>query len=125
MSEAPQEAPKERKYQNFHEYQETYKTDEQKRDEVCDVSFSNCTGSNLTFMFFFQLVSAITNKLGVQDEPLPQDLAEGVDSDEWVRCDVIMLTNYSFVSVMSFSHCRKIDSSSILQDRIHAILHLT
>ena len=32
-----------------------------------------------------QLVSAITNKLGVQDAPLPQELNEGVDSDEWVH----------------------------------------
>ena len=31
-----------------------------------------------------QLVSAITGKLGVQDAPLPQELNEGVDSDEWV-----------------------------------------
>ena len=26
----------------------------------------------------------MTNKLDTKDEPLPQDDAEGVDSDEWV-----------------------------------------
>ena len=32
----------------------------------------------------FQLLSAITGKLEVKDGPMEQDLAEGVDSDEWV-----------------------------------------
>lgn len=32
-----------------------------------------------------QLMSAMTNKLTKQEAPLPQDLAEGVDEDEWVR----------------------------------------
>ena len=31
-----------------------------------------------------QLVGAIVKKLGIHDEPLPQDLTEGVDEDEWV-----------------------------------------
>lgn len=32
----------------------------------------------------FQLLSALSNKLKMSDEPLPQDLTEGVDPDEWV-----------------------------------------
>lgn len=35
-------------------------------------------------LFIFQLINAMTNKLDTKDEPLPQDEAEGVDSDEWV-----------------------------------------
>ena len=31
-----------------------------------------------------QLISAMTNKLDKREEPLPQDIAEGVESDEWV-----------------------------------------
>ena len=38
----------------------------------------------LHIMFAFQLLAAMTNKLDVDDGPMPQDLAEGVDSDEWV-----------------------------------------
>ncbi|KAJ8297930.1 hypothetical protein KUTeg_024461 [Tegillarca granosa] len=60
LSEAPTEAPKVRKYDSYNP--ETYKTDEQKKEE---------------------LISAMTNKLTVQEDPLPQDIAEGVDSDEW------------------------------------------
>lgn len=36
-------------------------------------------------LFYPQLMSAMTNKLSKQEDPLPQDLAEGVDEDEWVR----------------------------------------
>lgn len=60
LSEAPVETPKASKYDSYNA--ETYKTDEQKKEE---------------------LLSAMTNKLTVQENPLPQDLAEGVDSDEW------------------------------------------
>ncbi|XP_021364093.1 coronin-7-like isoform X2 [Mizuhopecten yessoensis] len=60
LSEAPVEAPKASKYDSYNP--DTYKTDEQKKEE---------------------LLSAMTNKLSVQGDPLPQDLAEGVDSDEW------------------------------------------
>ncbi|XP_060082621.1 coronin-7-like [Ylistrum balloti] len=60
LSEAPVEAPKTSKYDSYNP--DTYKTDEQKKEE---------------------LLSAMTNKLSVQGDPLPQDLAEGVDSDEW------------------------------------------
>ena len=31
-----------------------------------------------------QLLSAMNAKLEIADEPLPQDLTEGVDEDEWV-----------------------------------------
>ncbi|KAH3837925.1 hypothetical protein DPMN_111328 [Dreissena polymorpha] len=60
LSEAPEEAPKARKYDSYNP--DTYKTDEQKKEE---------------------LISAMTNKLDIKAEPLPQDDAEGVDSDEW------------------------------------------
>ncbi|XP_033742691.1 coronin-7-like isoform X2 [Pecten maximus] len=60
LSEAPVETPKTSKYDSYSP--DTYKTDEQKKEE---------------------LLSAMTNKLSVQGDPLPQDLAEGVDSDEW------------------------------------------
>ncbi len=61
VSEAPVEAPKPKKYDSYNP--ETYKTDEQKKEE---------------------LLSAISGKLGNrEDEPLPQDLTEGVDDDEW------------------------------------------
>ena len=35
VSEAPVEAPKIQKYENFQTYQQHYKTDEQKKEEVC------------------------------------------------------------------------------------------
>ncbi|XP_022327050.2 coronin-7-like [Crassostrea virginica] len=60
LSEAPKETPKVKKFESFNA--DTYKTDEQKKEE---------------------LMSAMTNKLSKQEDPLPQDLAEGVDEDEW------------------------------------------
>ncbi|XP_056010098.1 coronin-7-like isoform X2 [Ostrea edulis] len=60
LSKAPKEAPKVKKFESFNV--DTYKTDEQKKEE---------------------LMSAMTNKLTKQEAPLPQDLAEGVDEDEW------------------------------------------
>lgn len=62
LSEAPQEAPKQQKYQSFETYKATYKTDEQKKEE---------------------LLSAMTNKLGFNEGPMAQDLMEGVDPSEW------------------------------------------
>ena len=32
----------------------------------------------------FQLLDAVTKKLEIKESPLPQDMAEGVDDDEWV-----------------------------------------
>ena len=55
------EAPKPKKYESYNP--DTYKTDDQKKEE---------------------LMSAISGKLEQHDEPLPQDLTEGVDDDEWV-----------------------------------------
>ncbi|XP_074650936.1 coronin-7-like [Tubulanus polymorphus] len=60
LSEAPVSAPKPKKYKSYKE--EEFKTDEQKKEE---------------------LLSAMVSKMEVQDSPLPQDLTEGVDSDEW------------------------------------------
>ena len=62
VSEAPVEAPKPKKYESYNAA--TYKTDEEKKEE---------------------LMSAISGKLEQHAEPLPQDLTEGVDEDEWVR----------------------------------------
>ncbi|KAK3584488.1 hypothetical protein CHS0354_006018 [Potamilus streckersoni] len=60
LSEAPVEASKVKKFESFNP--ETYKSDEQKKEE---------------------LMNAMVNKLSLQEEPMPQDLADGVDSDEW------------------------------------------
>ncbi|XP_076446220.1 coronin-7-like [Babylonia areolata] len=60
LSEAPAEAPKPQKYQSFSV--DTYKSDEQKKDE---------------------LMTAMVGKLELSSDPLPQDLAEGVEDDEW------------------------------------------
>ncbi|XP_062610316.1 coronin-7-like [Saccostrea cucullata] len=60
LSLAPKETHKVKKFDSYNP--ETYKTDEQKKEE---------------------LLSAMTNKLSKQEDPLPQDLAEGVDEDEW------------------------------------------
>ncbi|XP_022100301.1 coronin-7-like [Acanthaster planci] len=60
LSSIPKVAPAPKKY--VAEVELSYKTDEQKKEE---------------------LLSAMTNKLQAKDEPLPQDLCEGVDEDEW------------------------------------------
>ncbi|KAI4890469.1 hypothetical protein NFI96_021847 [Prochilodus magdalenae] len=62
VSEAPKEAPV-RKYLPSSVYLEE-KTDEQKKDE---------------------LLSAMVAKLGNREDPLPQELFEGVDEDEWAK----------------------------------------
>lgn len=36
-------------------------------------------------MLFLQLLSAMVAKLGNREDPLPQELFEGVDEDEWVK----------------------------------------
>ena len=60
MSEAPKAAPVKKKY----EYDVKIKSDQEKKDE---------------------LISAMITKMGDKDEDaLPQDQVEGVDSDEWV-----------------------------------------
>jgi len=59
LSQAPKEAPKERKYDSYNA--DTYKTDEQRREE---------------------LVAAMSAKLNL-DKKLEQDDMEGVDEDEW------------------------------------------
>ncbi|XP_038057415.1 coronin-7-like [Patiria miniata] len=60
LSSIPKSGPAPKKY--VAEVELNYKTDEQKKEE---------------------LLSAMTNKLEAKDEPLPQDLCEGVDEDEW------------------------------------------
>ncbi|KAK0043020.1 coronin-7 [Biomphalaria pfeifferi] len=60
LSNAPVEAPKMKKFESFNP--DTYKTDEQKKEE---------------------LLSAMVGKLEMSSEPLPQDLTEGVQDDEW------------------------------------------
>ena len=60
MSEAPKAAPVKKKY----EYDVKIKSDQEKKDE---------------------LIAAMITKMGDKDEDaLPQDEVEGVDSDEWV-----------------------------------------
>jgi len=62
LSEAPKAAPIARKYDSRHELEEI-KTTEQKKEE---------------------LLSSMVEKLrNYDDDPLPQDLQEGVDDDEW------------------------------------------
>eukprot|EP00058_Branchiostoma_floridae_P026168 XP_002611658.1 hypothetical protein BRAFLDRAFT_117106 [Branchiostoma floridae] len=60
LSEAPKEAPAPKKYESYNP--DTYKTDEQKKEE---------------------LMRAMDSKLELKGDPLPQDLCEGVDDDEW------------------------------------------
>ncbi len=36
------------------------------------------------YVCFLQLLSAMVAKLGNREDPLPQELYEGVDEDEWV-----------------------------------------
>ncbi|KAK6173712.1 hypothetical protein SNE40_017118 [Patella caerulea] len=60
LSEAPVAGPKPKKYESFNI--ETYKSDDQKKEELLD---------------------AMTNKLSLADGPLPQDLFEGVEEEEW------------------------------------------
>ena len=62
VSEAPKEVVVQKKYDSRRELDE-YKSDEQKKEE---------------------LLAAMVNKMSSYDEPLPQDLQEGVDEDEWV-----------------------------------------
>ncbi|ELU01699.1 hypothetical protein CAPTEDRAFT_153984 [Capitella teleta] len=62
LSEAPEEEQKAKKFVSYEEYRQTYKSDEQKKEE---------------------LLSAMTNKMELHDTPLPQDLTEGCDDDEW------------------------------------------
>ena len=62
MSEAPKEVQVQKKYDSRRELDE-FKSDEQKKEE---------------------LLTAMVNKMSNYDEPLPQDLQEGVDEDEWV-----------------------------------------
>ena len=62
-----------------------------------------------TVSFRFQLVTAMVNKLDTHDEPLPQDLTQGVDEDEWVRKDpasvscILSLDSSIYLLVCPFS----------------------
>ncbi|GAB1598509.1 coronin-7-like, partial [Argonauta hians] len=60
LSNAPTQSTKQKKYDS--QDPEIFKTDEMKKKE---------------------LIGAMTSKLDVRDDPLEQDLTEGVDSDEW------------------------------------------
>ncbi|CAG5115886.1 unnamed protein product, partial [Candidula unifasciata] len=60
LSVAPVEAPKVKKFESYSA--DTFKTDEQRKEE---------------------LLSAVVGKLEISSEPLPQDLTEGVEADEW------------------------------------------
>lgn len=58
-------------------------------------------------LFYPQLMSAMTNKLSKQEDPLPQDLAEGVDEDEWVRqqTNIPVIDFYMLVSCIHGYFC--------------------
>uniref|UniRef100_A0AAR2KHG2 Coronin n=1 Tax=Pygocentrus nattereri TaxID=42514 RepID=A0AAR2KHG2_PYGNA len=71
VSLAPKEAPV-RKYLPSSVYLEE-KTDEQKKEE---------------------LLSAMVAKLGNREDPLPQELFEGVDEDEWVRLELYLCLKF-------------------------------
>ncbi|BFZ15285.1 hypothetical protein BsWGS_18324 [Bradybaena similaris] len=60
LSVAPVEAPKAKRFESYNA--DTFKTDEQRKEE---------------------LLSAVVGKLEISSEPLPQDLTEGVEADEW------------------------------------------
>ncbi|XP_006824038.1 coronin-7-like [Saccoglossus kowalevskii] len=61
LSEAPKAVPAPKKYESYNELE--YKSDDQKKQELLD---------------------AMHVKLAArEDEPLPQDLMEGVEDDEW------------------------------------------
>ncbi|PFX34280.1 Coronin-7 [Stylophora pistillata] len=62
LSEAPKQAPIARKYDSRHELEEVKSVEQQKEE----------------------LLNSMVDKLGnFDDDPLPQDLQEGVDDDEW------------------------------------------
>ncbi|RUS74895.1 hypothetical protein EGW08_017341 [Elysia chlorotica] len=60
LSEAPEEAPKVKKFESYNP--DTFKTDQQRKDE---------------------LLNAMVGKLDLDEGPLPQEMFEGVDEDEW------------------------------------------
>ena len=49
----------------------------------------------------FQLLSAMLGKMDKDDGPLPQDLTEGCDDDEWVRYRILTKKNCNFF-ILSF-----------------------
>lgn len=52
------------------------------------IQISLCWISCVMLMYHFvvlQLLSAMVAKLGNREDPLPQELFEGVDEDEWVK----------------------------------------
>lgn len=59
---------------------------------VCSIYLSICRSFILSiylshlcvYVCFLQLLSAMVAKLGNREDPLPQELYEGVDEDEWV-----------------------------------------
>lgn len=62
VSGAPKQAPIARKYDSRHELEEVKSVEQQKEE----------------------LLNSMVDKLGnFDDDPLPQDLQEGVDDDEW------------------------------------------
>ena len=50
----------------------------------------------------FQLLSAMLGKMDKDDGPLPQDLTEGCDDDEWVGYRII----YKGFVISVFCHCK-------------------
>lgn len=78
VSEAPKEAPAAKKFTSF---DPQFKTDLQKKEEVITVTFVSIGRHRFDYC---QLMSAMIDKMGDKDDdPLPQETMDGVDSDEW------------------------------------------
>lgn len=75
-------------------------------------------------LFYPQLMSAMTNKLSKQEDPLPQDLAEGVDEDEWVRQQtyIPVIDFYMLVSCIHGYFCYFFFSNFIFCKNLHLML---
>lgn len=58
----------------------------EKQDIAGQISLRSIPGVMLMCHFVvLQLLSAMVAKLGNREDPLPQELFEGVDEDEWVK----------------------------------------
>ena len=63
-----------------------------------------------------QLMTAMVGKLELSTEPLPQDLTEGVEEDEWVS--LLSLCLSLSLSVVCLSLCLKQENEKISNKRI-------
>ena len=82
--------------------------------------------------FLFQLLGAVTKKLEIKETPLPQDLTEGVDEDEWVGFICYYNTVSSYLSkghhhlqlpVQSVPITTKVVSLNPIDGNVYSIQH--